>query len=181
MTHRSFAAYRRHRQPPYWLLPLFLLIIFYCTPPESESALDLSANAPTDHVRVFLIAPEDGGALGRKVGCSDSAVAVEVVLPKPRPALEGSLEALFSLESRYHGASGLYNPLYASPLEIEAIQREGSEARIRLGGYVELGGDCDGPRMLAQLTETALQFPDVQRVTFFLGNKPLRQLLADRK
>lgn len=173
--------YRRHRHLPYWLLPVMLLAIFYCTPPETESALDLSANSLTDRVQVYLIAPEDGGALGRKVGCSDSAVAVEVVLPKARPALEGSLEALFALESRYDGTSGLYNPLYASPLEIETIQRVGSEARIRLGGYVEIGDDCDGPRMLAQLTETALQFPDVQRVTFFLGDKPLRQLLAGQK
>lgn len=181
MTQRSFAMYRRRRQPPYRFLPLFLLLTFYCSPPETESALDLSAASPTDRVRVFLISPEDGGALGRKVGCSDSAVPVEVVLPRPRPALEGSLEALFSLEGRYHGASGLYNPIYASPLEIEAIQRVGPEARIRLGGYVEIGGDCDGPRILAQLTETALQFSDVQRVTFFMGDKPLRQLLAGRK
>lgn len=180
MTQRSFAQYRRRRHPPFWLLPLMLLVIFYCTPPETESALDVSATATTDRVQVFLIAPDDDGALGRKVGCSDSAVPVEVVLPKPRPALEGSLEALFSLDTRYHGASGLYNPLYASPLEIEVVQRVGSEARIRLGGYIELGGDCDGPRMLAQLTETALQFPDVQRVTFFLGDKPLRQLLTGK-
>lgn len=172
--------YRRHRQLPYWLLPVMLLIIFYCTPPETESALDLSAASPTDRVQVYLIAPEDGGALGRKVGCSDSAVAVEVMLPKARPALEGALEALFALESRYDDTSGLYNPLYASPLEVETIQRVGSEARIRLGGYVEIGDDCDGPRMLAQLTETVLQFPDVQRVTFFLGDKPLRQLLAGK-
>lgn len=181
MTQQSFAVYRHRRQKPYWLLPLLLLAVFYCNPPETEPALDLSAASPTDRVQVFLIAPEDGGALGRKVGCSDSAVPVEIVLAKPRPALEGSLEALFSLESRYHGASGLLNPIYASPLEIEAIQREGPEARIRLGGYVEIGDDCDGPRLLAQLTETALQFPDVQRVTFFLGDKPLRQLLAGRR
>lgn len=181
MTQQSFAVYRRRRQKPYWLLSLLLLAVFYCNPPETESALDLSATSLTDRVQVFLIAPEDGGALGRKVGCSDSAVPVEIVLAKPRPALEGSLEALFSLETRYHGASGLLNPIYASPLEIEAIQREGSEARIRLGGYVEIGDDCDGPRLLAQLTETALQFPDVQRATFFLGDKPLRQLLAGRR
>jgi hypothetical protein len=172
--------YRHRRHPPIWLLPLMLLVIFYCTPPETESALDLEATAMTDRVQVFLIAPEDGGTLGRKVGCSDSAVPIEVQLPAPRPALEGSLEALFGLENRYHGGSGLYNPLYASPLEIEAIQRVGSEARIRLGGYIEIGGDCDGPRMLAQLTETVLQFPDVQRVTFYLGEKPLRQLLAGK-
>ncbi|HVS00642.1 MAG TPA: hypothetical protein VMW27_28740 [Thermoanaerobaculia bacterium] len=31
--------------------------------------------------------------------------------------------------------------------------------------------------MLAQLTETALQFEDVQRVQFWLDDRPLRDLL----
>lgn len=170
----------RRPSRPRWLMPLALLAVFCCTPTDMVPALDLDATTVTERVHIYLISPEDGGATGRKVGCSDSAVPVEVALPRPTQALEGSLEALLALDTRYDGASGLYNPLYASPLEVEVIQRVGTEARIRLKGYIELGGDCDGPRMLAQLTETALQFQDVQRVTFFLGDKPLRELLGGR-
>lgn len=170
---------RRSRSPYGWLLPLVLLVVFYCTPSETEP-LALRTDSPTERVRVFLIAPEDGGGLGRKVACSDSTVPVEVDLPRQRPALAGSLEALLALDSRYDRATGFYNPLYASPLEIQRIERTGAEARVYLTGYVEVGGDCDGPRMLAQLNETALQFSDLERVQFYLGGKPLGQLLGGR-
>jgi hypothetical protein len=181
MTRYGYGVARanRSRFPYGWLLPLVLLAFFYCSPSETES-LDLRADAPTERTRIFLIAPEDGGGLGSKVACSDSAVPIDVELPRQRPALEGSLEALLGLDSRYDSATGLYNPLYASPLEIQKVERTGSEVRIHLTGYVEIGGDCDGPRMLAQLTETALQFRDVQRVQFYLGGKPLGPLLAGR-
>lgn len=179
MSRKGVAGYRRSRSPWGWLLPLVLLVVFYCAPSETEP-LDLRADSPTERVRIFLIATEDGGGLGRKVACSDSAVPVEVELPRQRPALEGALEALLAHDSRYDRATGLYNPLYASPLEIQRIDRAGAEARVYLTGYVEVGEDCDGPRMLAQLTETALQFPDVQRVQLYLGGKPLGQLLEGR-
>lgn len=179
MSRQGVAMYRRSRSPWSWLLPLLLLSLFYCSPSGTQT-LDLKADTPTERVRIFLIATEDGGALGRKVGCSDSAVPVEVDLGAKQPALRGSLEALLAQESRYDRATGLYNPLYASPLEIERIERAGPEVRVYLTGYLEIGGDCDAPRMLAQLTETALQFPDVQRAQFYLGGKPLGQLLSGR-
>jgi hypothetical protein len=179
MTRYGAAVARRSRFPFGWLLPLALLALFYCSPPETES-LDLRADAPAESARIFLIAPEDGGGLGSEVGCGDSAVPVEVPLASRRPALRGALEALLSLDSRYDRATGLYNPLYASPLEIQRIERAGAEVRIYLAGYLEIGGDCDGPRMLAQLTRTALQFRDVETARFYLGGKPLGQLLAGR-
>jgi hypothetical protein len=140
---------------------------------------DLKAATRTEQVRVMLIAPKDGGAQGRKVACDDSAVPVEITLPMETPALEGSLEGLFSLgRSPWDTRTGLYNALHASPLTIERIERQGADATVRLHGYLELGDPCDGQRALAQLTETVLQFPDVQRVQFYLEGKPLREVLS---
>ena len=68
----------------------------------------------TRRVRIFLIAPRDNGAQGRSVGCGDSAVPTAVTLDRPRPALEGALEALLDGRERHDGPSGLSNPLYAS-------------------------------------------------------------------
>jgi hypothetical protein len=142
---------------------------------------DLKATARTERVRVFLIAPKDGGSQGRKVACDDSAVPVEVDLPVAAPALEGSLEGLFSLgPGAWDTRTGFYNALHASPLTIARIDRRGAEAVVQLGGYLELGDACDGRRALAQLTETVLQFPDVQRVQFYLEGKPLREELAGK-
>lgn len=163
-----------------WLLPVLLACVFSCDPRDTEPALDLESGTVTGRVRIFLIAPEGTDAAdteGRKVGCGDSAVPVVVDLPRKAPALAGALQALLDLHESRHAASGLLNPLYASRLSLAGIDRRGAEARIRLTGYLEIVDGCDASRVLAQITETALQFPDVQRVQVFLEGKPLRDLL----
>jgi Sporulation and spore germination len=107
-------------------------------------------------------------------------VAVEVPLERRQAALQGSIEALLSMTETYDTRSGLYNALHASRLKIDRIERSGAEAKVYLKGYLEIGGECDSPRVLAQLTETALQFPDVQRASFYLEGKPLAGLLSGR-
>lgn len=163
------------KRPFRWLLPLAL--VAGCA--RLDSAQELEAGSRTSKVHVYLISLNDGGATGRAVGCGDSAVPVEVALPGPRPALEGALTALLAVGDRPQG-SGLYNALAHSPLKIDRIDRAGAEVRVYLSGYVELGGECDSPRVLSQLTETALQFGDVQRAQFFLDGKPLQGLLSGK-
>jgi hypothetical protein len=105
-------------------------------------------------------------------------VAVVTTLPRQQPALEGALQALLEQQGhRNSPTTGHYNALYASPLTVERIERTGAEVRVHLKGYLEVEGACDGERALAQLTETVLQFPDVSRVQFLLGGRPLSGLL----
>ncbi|HET9225358.1 MAG TPA: GerMN domain-containing protein [Thermoanaerobaculia bacterium] len=143
-------------------------------------ATDLKSGSVTDRAPVFLISLEDGGVDGRRIGCGDSAVAVETTFPRRGPALEGALDALLSFRETYDTRTGFYNALHGSRLEVARIERAGPEVRIHLNGYLEIGGTCDSPRILAQLTETALQFEDVQRATFYLEGKPLSRLLSDK-
>jgi sporulation and spore germination protein len=164
-------------RPLRWLLPAVLLAGFTCCA-RSDSAQGLDAGTRTRKVRVYVIALNDKTA-GRAVGCGDSAVPLELELPSPQPALEGALTALLSLDERPQ-TQGLYNALAHSPLKLDRIDRAGPEVRVYLTGYVELGGECDSPRVLAQLTETALQFQDVQRAQFFLDGKPLQGLLSGK-
>ncbi|HEX2644327.1 MAG TPA: GerMN domain-containing protein, partial [Thermoanaerobaculia bacterium] len=90
-------------------------------------------------------------------------------------------QALLDLQHGAEGspdaAQGYYNALYASPLKVARIDRNGAEVRVHLTGYLEIADGCDGSRALAQLTETALQFSDVQRAQFLLEGQPLRDLL----
>ena len=136
--------------------------------------------AVAERVRVMLIAPQDGGRGGRRVACGDSAVPVEVNLPRPAPALDGALRALLAMSDRYDRGSGLLNQLYASRLTLAGVERQGAQVKVRLTGYVELGDACDNARLLAQLTETVMQFRDVSYVQFELDGQPLRALLAAR-
>ena len=149
-------------------------------PPGPAAVIVARAGEPTQRVRVFLIAPGDNGRAGHKVGCGDSAVPVEINLPREEPGLEGSLRALLALKERYQEPSGLSNPLYSSALELVRVERQGNEARVDLKGYLERGDECDNPRILAELQETALQFPDVEHVTFYLGGQPLVKVLGGK-
>lgn len=165
-------------RPLRWLLPAVLLTGLTCCA-RSDSAQGLDAGTRTRKVRVFVIAVNDKGTAGKTVGCGDSAVPLELELPSPQPALQGALTALLSLDDRPQ-AQGLYNALAHSPLKLDRIDRSGTEVRVYLTGYVELGGECDSPRVLAQLSETALQFEDIQRAQFFLDGKPLQGLLSGK-
>lgn len=149
-----------------------------CAPSGGDADLSVSAAAVTDRARVFLIALEDDPGAGPRAGCDDRAVPVEVPFPAPRPALEGALSALVALRDPVHPATGLYNALHASPLEIADVRQASGVVAVELDGYVELAGECDGPRALEQLRRTALQFSDVDRVEIYLHGRPLSQALG---
>lgn len=156
---------------------LLLFPLAGCRP--SEAPQDVDATATTRKARIFLISLEDKGAAGPEAGCGDSAVPVEADLAAPMPALWGSLESLLAAGKRYE-SQGLYNALANSPLRVEKIERSGATARIYLNGYLEIGGACDSPRVLSQLTETAIQFKDVDKAEVFLDGKPLAELLSGK-
>jgi len=155
----------------------FLSLSLACNRADLPQAL--SAGSRTRKARIYLVSIERGKATGPEIGCGGSLEALEVELPVPTPALQGSLEALLDA-GQQHQSAGFYNSLANSPLRIERIEHNGGKARVDLSGYLELGGECDGSRVLEQLTETATQFRDVTKAEFFLGGKPLRKLLSGK-
>jgi hypothetical protein len=168
-----------------WLLPLVVLAGLTCCA-RRDSAQSLEAGTRTSKVQVYVIAlhgqdqgetPSPAAGCGGNAGSIGSVVPLDVELPAPAPALEGALSALLTLQQGAE-ARDLYNALAHSPLKIDRIDRTGPEVRVYLSGYVEIGGDCDGARILAQLTRTALQFRDLQHAQFFLDGKPLQSVLS---
>ena len=79
-----------------------------------------------------------------------------------------------------YGESGLYNALYQSDLQVESISLENGKAEIYLTGTMMLGGECDNPRVEAQLKQTALQFSTVQEVSIYINGKLLSEVLSLR-
>jgi hypothetical protein len=166
--------------PVRWLILITLLAgIASCSQGSPQKvAADLKATTRTERVRVFLIDPKKSDPKG---SCNDKAVPVEVDLPIATPALEGSLEGLFSLgRDPYDTRTGYYNALHASPLTLGKIERRGAEAVVQLNGYLELDDPCDGARALTQLQETVLQFKEIRHAQLYLEGKPLQDALAGR-
>jgi hypothetical protein len=131
-------------------------------------------------VKLFFVAINDNGASGKKIGCDDSIVAIDRVIPATIAPLTAALKELFSLTDRNYGQSGLYNALYQSRLKIDSISIVSGKATIRLSGSLVLGGVCDTPRVQAQIEQVALQFSTVKTVAVYLNNVPLQQALSEK-
>ncbi len=136
--------------------------------------------APTtpQMVQVYLIAIDDNGQSGNPVGCGDSAVPIQVQIEPTQGVLKAALEALLSIKEQYYGQSGLYNALYQSDLMVDSVKITGGKAEVQLSGLMILGGECDNPRVQAQLEQTILQFSTVTEVEVFINGKTLADALS---
>ncbi len=140
----------------------------------------ISTGAKFTQVKIFLIAIEDGGKSGPKIGCNDSVVAVDRTIAPTAAPLTAALNQLFSLHTQFYGQSGLYNALYRANIQVSKVTIVNGKATIQLTGTLNLGGECDDPRVEAQITQTALQFSTVRAVDVFMNGKPLQSILGGK-
>lgn len=153
------------------------------TPLPTFTPIPPATSQPTqrgaEEVLIYLIAIGDNGASGKKIGCGDSLVAVNVQIQPTLGVLRAALNELFALRGQKdYAGSGLYNALYQSNLSIESLNIINREAIMRLKGSLVLGGVCDAPRVKAQLEQSALQFSSVDKASVFINGLPLEQLLS---
>lgn len=147
------------------------------------NATSTRAPVPTTgmmRVKLFLVAVDDGGKSGKKIGCNDSIVWAERPIPTTSAPLTAALKELLGLKEQHYGQSGLYNALYQSNLKLAGVTITNGKATINLTGTLNLGGTCDAPRVAAQIQETALQFSTVSSVAVFLNGVPLEQVLSQK-
>ncbi|HJQ15140.1 MAG TPA: GerMN domain-containing protein [Anaerolineales bacterium] len=149
-------------------------------PPTSTSVPPTSVTTAEQMVKIVLIELEGNGQSGPLVGCGDSAIPINVVIPPTQGVLRAALEKLFSAKQQFYGESGYYNSLYQSDLEIASVRIEQGNAIIHLTGTIMLGGVCDAPRVEAQIEQTALQFSTVSNVTVFVNDVPLEDALSSQ-
>lgn len=149
--------------------------------PTAQALIEtpVPTDLPTQHtVQIFLIAVNDNGQTGILVGCGDSAVPVQIETPPTQGVLKAALVALLSVKDQFYGQSGLYNALYQSDLQVETVSIDSGKASVYLTGTLIMGGECDAPRVQAQLEQTVLQFPTVTEAAIFINGKPLADVLS---
>jgi hypothetical protein len=138
-----------------------------------------TSGAQAIEINLYLVALEDQGQTGEAIGCGDSLVAVPIQIEDQGNPLEAAYLYLLSIKDRIVEPYGLYNALYQSDLHLEKTSiDENGLAQVYLSGSYLLGGVCDNPRFEAQLTHTALQFPQVQQVEVFINGEPLEEILS---
>ena len=126
------------------------------------------------------MAIDDGGSRGARFGCNDSLVKIH---PAPDSTAGDPLAAAMPLLLGPDGVpngSGLYNSLSASTLTYVSGHLEGSTVVLSLEGELLQGGVCDGPRIEAQLAQTAIAATGASLAEITINGVPLPELLDQR-
>ena len=156
------------------------------TPTVPDPTLPAPADTPSDPantpgpqlVGIYLIGIGDNGQGGTMIGCGDSAIPVQAQIEPTQGVLRAALEKLLSIKDQFYGQSGLYDALYQSNLQVESVTITNGKANVQLTGTMQLAGECDNPRVQAQLEDTVLQFPTVTSADIFINGKTLAEALS---
>jgi hypothetical protein len=126
-------------------------------------------------VKVYLVALDDDGKRGKRVGCNDSLVAVTRPLVRGADPMRAAVEELLAIPREYEG--GLGNFWQGEGLSVQSVALRSGVATIRIKGNVQIAGVCDAPRIEGQIRETARQFRGVRSVRVFVGGRRLADAL----
>lgn len=127
-------------------------------------------------VKIFLVALNDNGRTGRKIGCDDSLVPVTRRVSAVGTPLKAALEEL--LLTPYEEDAQLKNFWRGRNLRLRSVTQRAGVATIHITGEGPMiAGICDVPRIESQIVETARQFPNVRRVRVFVNGQTLASVL----
>jgi spore germination protein GerM len=127
-------------------------------------------------VKVYLVAVDDDGREGRKIGCGDSLVAVTRRINAGASPLKETLQELLLIPHDYDAR--LKNFWRGERLRVRSASIARGVATIHISGRGPMvAGVCDAPRIESQMEETARQFPNVRRVRIFVNGRPLASAL----
>lgn len=137
-----------------------------------ESWEPASADAPPAgrEVKVFLVALDDRGRRGRRIGCGDSLVPVTRNVAAAGTPLTAAVEELLALPREHEG---LQNFWAGEGLRVESAVIGAGVATIRIRGTLPVAGVCDQPRITEQINATARQFRGVRSARVFLNGRRL--------
>lgn len=127
---------------------------------------------PADReVKVYLVALDDRGKRGRRIGCDDSLVPVTRTVAATGTPFKAAVEELLAVPREYEGNLGNY--WAGEDLRVQSAVISGGVASIRIRGTLPVAGVCDEPRIEEQIKETARQFRGVRSVRVFLNGERL--------
>lgn len=144
--------------------------------PASGAGSAPTGAATTQQIKVYLVAVNDKGKKGRKIGCDDSLVAVTRTIASTQAPLKAALEELLAIPHEYNKELGNY--WWGKDLKLKSVSITDAVATIHISGegpYV--AGICDEPRITEQIEETARQFPTVKKVEVFVNDRPLKEAI----
>lgn len=133
------------------------------------------ATRRTRQVKVYLVALDDKGKRGRRIGCDDSLVPVTRTVAATSTPLKTAVEELLSVPREYEGDLG--NFWAGEDLRVQSAIISRGVATIRIRGTLPVAGVCDEPRIEEQIKATVRQFRGVRSVRVFLNGEKLSEAI----
>jgi hypothetical protein len=149
-------------------------------PTSAQAAIRLPA-AVKGNVLMYFIQLNTGGG----VACGDSVIGVGTGVQSTgniAKDVSAGLKQLFAADFKY--ASGLYNPLYVSRINVGNVKFDSKTGLISVwlhGTYKPTGDDCDNLRVKAQVWTTVRQYRDVKMTNIFLNDIPFGDRVSNDK
>ncbi len=128
-------------------------------------------------INIYLVALEDDGKTGKKIGCDDSLIAVTRTIKKTATPLAAAIRELLLTPEHPDGSPNLENFWKGRNLKLRSVSIVNHTATIRFSGELYVAGVCDEPRIESQIDATARQFPSVKKVKVFIGNRTLAEAI----
>jgi spore germination protein GerM len=135
------------------------------------------AQSKTMEIKVYLVAYGDNGKTGEKFGCEDSLVPVTRTIKATPAPLKSAIEELLAMPFKY--SETLSNHWGEQDLKLKSISIKKGTATINFTGQgPAVAGICDEPRIVRQITATAMQFPTVKKVKVFVNKQALEKVIS---
>jgi spore germination protein GerM len=135
-----------------------------------------TAKQKTQKIKVYLVALDDKGKTGRKIGCDDSLVAVTRTINATAAPLKAAIKELLASPHESDGQLGNY--VVGPNLKLKSASISKGTATIRFSGKISVAGICDEPRIVEQIEATAKQFSTVKKVKVYVGNQTLKYAIS---
>lgn len=148
-------------------------------PPAKPPAKSAEPSEPKEHdVTVILIAeiPKSGNA--KDIGCGNTTKPMTGKSTFEGDSVEDALKVLFALKNAGYERGKLYNALYQSKLKVQSIDTKDDVVTVKLTGNIKLSGECDIPRVRAQLIDTIKLASDAKDVVVLVNGKSLKDALS---
>ncbi|MEW6196136.1 MAG: GerMN domain-containing protein [Bacteroidota bacterium] len=152
---------------------ILITLITACGKDENEKA----AEPKEQTVYIYYVALEGTQLTGKPIGCNDVLVREEKNVIIERSPLEAALNELVTSTPK----GELKNFIKGPQLMLVQVTIANGIADVYLKGDFNISGVCDIPRIQEQLTETAKQFSDLEKVNFYINDQTLDNYLSVAK
>jgi hypothetical protein len=151
-----------HRYKLSFVFVLFALLVYSC----KSGAPEVSAN-------IYLVSHDNTKFDGKTFGCGNILVPVVKNIIADPNSVEAALNELLKTKDKEE----LKNYVKGAGLIVFQVTIANSAVDVYLKGELTINDPCDIPCIKEQLSETAKQFPGIEKVNFYINNQKLDTFL----